>query len=132
MSAPLRNPRVVAMVALLLAASVTAFATEARASSDVRVVGTCGQGANASLRLDKDDGVIRVRFKVESSRGHARWQVAIASEGHVVWRGRKRSDGGGTLDVRRRIRGLRGADQVTARALGPRGLTCIAVATLPG
>jgi len=50
----------------------------------------------------------------------------------VAWRGGVRSDGGGSLEVRRRLRDLSGADQITARALGPRGITCIAAGTLPG
>jgi hypothetical protein len=125
-----RRSNVIALVALALAAACLAFASEAHASEDVRAAGTCGRGASSSLRLKADDGVIRVRFRVESNRRHARWQVVIAREGRVVWRGRVRSDGGGSLRVRRRIRDLPGADQVIARALGPHGITCIAAATL--
>jgi hypothetical protein len=128
-----RSFGVVASVALALGLfgfASSAQAGTAHASRDVRVAGTCGSGATAGLRLKVDDGVIRIRFRVESNRRHSRWQVVIAREGRVVWRGRARSDGGGTLDITRRIRNLRGADQVTARALGPRGITCIAVATL--
>lgn len=99
-------------------------------SEDVRVAGTCGSGASSSLRLKADEGAIRVRFRVESNRGHSRWQVVIVREGRVVWRGRVRSDGGGSFRVTRGIRNLQGADQVIARALGPHGITCIAAGTL--
>jgi hypothetical protein len=118
----------IALGCLVLASP--AEARSLRGSGEVRVAGTCGNGATASLRLTADEGAIRVRFRVESKRRQARWQVVLVREGRVVWRGRRRSDGGGSLDVRRRIRDLPGADQVTARALGPRGITCIAGGTL--
>ena len=118
-----------AVLAALLAAS-PAGAHLARGSGEVRAEGTCGSGASSRLRLEADDGSIRVRFRVDSNRGHARWRVVLVHEGRVAWRGRVRADGGGSFTVRRRIRDLRGADQVTARALGPRGITCIAAATL--
>jgi hypothetical protein len=56
----------------------------------------------------------------------------LVREGRIVWRDRVRADGGGSFTVRRSVRNLRGADQITARALGPRGITCIATATLRG
>lgn len=116
----------------VLSVAILAPAPLAQASDDeVRVAGSCGAATSAELRLRADDGLIRARFRVDSRRAHASWRVAIVREGRLVWRGRVRSDGGGSLDVARRIRDLRGADQVTARALGPGGITCIAVATLP-
>jgi hypothetical protein len=105
---------------------------QARGSDHVRVAGTCGRGATSSLRLSSDDGKIRIRFRVDPNRDHSRWRVTIAREGGIVWRGRVRADGRGSFRVVRRARDLRGADEVTARALGPRGLTCIATATLRG
>ncbi len=98
---------------------------------EVRVTGSCGGGASSELRLRAEDGFIRARFRVDSSQSHSRWQVTIVRERRLVWRGRVLSDGGGSLDVERRIRDLRGAEQITARALGPRGITCIATGTLP-
>ncbi len=125
--------RPVALIALALAilglgAPASALADDG--SEDVRVTGTCGSGASSSLRLKAEDGAIRVRFSVESNRGHSRWQVVIVREGRVVWRGQARSDGGGSFRVTRGIRDLQGADQVIARALGPHGITCIAAGTL--
>jgi hypothetical protein len=114
------------------AQSAQAVAHSARGSGEVRAHGTCGGGATAWLRLKADHGKIRIRFRVDSHRGHARWRVVLVREGRIVWRGRVRADGGGSFTVKRRIRNLRGADQVTARALGRRGITCIAQATLRG
>jgi len=120
-----------ALAVAVIAITSLAWAASASASDDeVRVSGSCGAGARAKLRLRADDGSIRARFRVESSRGHSRWQVVIVRERRVVWRGRVRSDGGGSLDVSLRIRDLPGADQITARGVGPRGITCIAAGTL--
>jgi hypothetical protein len=138
-SAPLSLPRptrrpaptLLALIALVLLGGT--FLGQARASDDeVRVDGTCGRNATSQLRLEADDGSIRVRFRVDSNRSHARWRLAVVHEGSVAWRTRVRSDGGGSIHIRRRLRDLPGADQVTARALGPHGITCIAAGTLPG
>jgi hypothetical protein len=119
-----------ALAGTVLAILVPLSPAQARGSDDVRVAGTCGRGASSSLRLSSDDGKIRIRFRVDSNRDHSRWRVTLVREGRIVWRGRVRADGGGSFKVVRRVRDLRGADKVTARALGPRGLTCIATATL--
>jgi hypothetical protein len=118
--------------AVLLAILFGLAPGQARGSDDVRVAGKCGRGATSSLRLSRDDGRIRIRFRVDSNRDHSRWSVTLVREGRIVWRGHVRADGGGSFKVVRRARNLRGADQVTARALGPRGLTCIASATFRG
>jgi hypothetical protein len=101
--------------------------------TDVRTVGVCGKGASSKLRLRQDDAGVKVEFEVEHNRGGEAWQVTIVQEGRVVWRGRTRTRGpGGSLSVTRAIGALGGADRVTARAIGPRGITCVASAVLPG
>jgi hypothetical protein len=101
--------------------------------TDVRAVGVCGKGATSKLRLRQDDAGVKVEFEVDHSRGGEAWQVTLVQEGRVVWRGRASSRGpGGSLSVTRAIGGLSGADRVTARATGPRGITCVASAILPG
>lgn len=122
-----------ALVFIVIGVASLGNAAVARASDEeVRIAGSCGRGASAELRLKADDGSIRVRFRLDSNRSRSRWQVALIHEGRVAWQGGVRSDGGGSIDVGRRLRDLGGADQVTARALGPRGVTCIASGTLPG
>lgn len=125
-------PTVLTVLALVvLAGAFLDQAAMAHASDDeIRVEGTCGTGASSELRLRADDGSIRVRFRVDSTRSRSRWRVAIVHEGRVAWRAGVSSDGGGSLDIGRRLRDLPGADQVTARALGPHGITCIAAGTL--
>jgi hypothetical protein len=70
---------------------------------------------------------------VDTNRVGTSWRVALTSEGRVVWRGSRRTTArSGSFSVERRLGNLPGADQVTARAVGPRGLTCQATATLRG
>jgi hypothetical protein len=126
------NRSVFALVGTVLAILFAPSPAQARGSDEVEVDGTCGRGATCSLRLSSHDGRIRIRFEVDSNRDHSRWRVVLVREGRIVWRGHVRADGGGSFKVVRHARDLRGADQVTARALGPGGLTCIATATLRG
>jgi hypothetical protein len=125
--------RALACLCGLAAVLVLAVSPQAQARDrEARVAGTCGRGADSGLRLRSDGGKIRIRFRVRSNRDQSRWRVVLIHEGRIAWRGRVRAGGGGSFDVRRRVRNLRGADTVTARALGPRGVTCIASATLRG
>jgi len=97
---------------------------------DVRVAGACGKGASSKLRLKSEDGRIEVRFEVEHSRFSGRWRLTFVQEGRVANRGTLRARR--SFEVRRELPDLSGADQVSVRAVGPRGLTCAAAATLPG
>jgi hypothetical protein len=99
----------------------------------VRVRGTCGKGATSKLKLKQDDNGIEVEFEADRNRAGESWKVVIVREGQVVWRGRARTRApSGSFSVSRRITNLSGADRVTARAIGPRGITCTASAILPG
>lgn len=116
------------VLVLLLIGSTTAAA---RGSDDVRVAGSCGRGASAELRLKADDGGIEVEYRVRRGRSGERWSVVLVHERRVTWRGRVTTRDSG-LRVRRMLPDLGGADEITARAAGPRGLTCHASAVLPG
>jgi hypothetical protein len=98
---------------------------------EVRVAGACGKGATAALRLRQRDGIIRAQLEIQHTRSAASWRVVLVQEGRVVYRGRARTSAG-AFEVERRLSDLPGADRVTARAVGPRGLTCVAAATLSG
>ncbi|MCW3064463.1 MAG: hypothetical protein JWN32_1635 [Solirubrobacterales bacterium] len=101
--------------------------------NEVRAAGNCGRGATSKLKLKQDDGAIEVEFEVDHNRAGETWRVVIVRDGRVAWRGRARtSRPSGSFSVNRRISDLGGADRVTARATGPRGLTCAASALLPG
>jgi hypothetical protein len=124
-----------AVIVILVALVFTSQPAEARTgkdpSRDVRVAGICGAGATAKLRLKADEGEIEVRFEVEQRRGGALWRVALVQERRVVWKGSARTTrGDSSFELRRTLPDLPGSDTVTARAWGPRGLTCRATATL--
>jgi hypothetical protein len=99
---------------------------------EIRVAGACGRGASSTLKLKADDGAIEAEFEVHG-RSRGRWRVVLVQERRVAWRGRARTRGASrSFSVERRLSDYAGADQVMARAVGPRGLTCTATATLPG
>jgi hypothetical protein len=124
---------------LLILAAVVALAlggpspASARGGHDVRVSGHCGRGASSQLRLRAKDGAIRVEFEVRGRRGGERWRVVLVHERRVRWRGRARTRSGShSFRVRRSVPDFSGADQVTVRASGPRGNTCVAGGRLTG
>ena len=132
-------PRLAVLIALLvlaLPASAPAKGGGGGGGGDdnrqeVRVGGTCGKGATSRLRLRSRDGVIRVNFEVEHTRSRVTWRVSIVQERRVAWRGRQRTRAG-QFELEYRLRDLPGADRVNVRAVAPRGLTCVAAATLAG
>jgi hypothetical protein len=132
-----------ALLALALAAPGTALAGGGddddggrRGGDDraeVRVAGVCGKGATSKLKLKADDGRIEAEFEVDQNRSGAKWRVVFVQERRVVYRGTERTSGrSGSWSIEERLDDLPGADEVVARAVGPRGLTCQAHAILPG
>jgi hypothetical protein len=145
------SSRRIAIVAALLALAVSPSSALARGGADdgggggggggghggrpvVQASGSCGRGASSHIRLKADDGLIEVEFEMEHSRRlGARWSLVLVHERRVDWRGRARAHRpSGSFSVTRRVRDLVGADHVLVRAVGPRGITCSAAATLPG
>jgi hypothetical protein len=126
--------------ALALALSFALMASPALAKDggggdrrEARVAGTCAKGASSSLRLRSHDGAISVEFEVRRGRAGESWRVVLVHERRVAWRHTVRtSRSSGSLRVRRSVPDFDGPDQVTARASGPRGITCEASATLRG
>jgi hypothetical protein len=99
---------------------------------EVRIAGSCGRGATSSLKLKARDGRIEAEFEVHG-RARSLWRVAFVQERRTVWRGRARTAGRSrSFSVERSLGDYPGPDQVFARAVGPRGVTCQASATLPG
>lgn len=138
-------PRLPARTLALLAAlpaMVVAGASPASARRDpgedgdraeVRVAGTCGNGANSMLRLRSRDGAIESEFEVHHTRAGSAWYVTIVHERHLVYRGHRRASGPSrSLSVSYRVADYSGVDRVVGRGIGPRGLVCTAAATLAG
>jgi hypothetical protein len=99
----------------------------------VRAAGTCGGAAHAALKLKSDDGGIEAEFELHQARRGSSWRVVVVQESRVVWRGTARAGHAtGAFTVARRLRDLVGADRISVRASGARGVACRASATLPG
>jgi hypothetical protein len=96
---------------------------------EVRAAGTCSSGATSALRLKTRDSGIEVRFEVDHVRPGVVWRVVFVQERRIAWRGAAKTRSNGSFEVRRTLRDLLGADALTARAWGPRGLVCHATAT---
>jgi hypothetical protein len=124
-----RRSSLLLVLALLLAAA-PAFADHGGGGGDSRVAGRCSKGTSSELRLSAHDHSIRVEFEVKRRRAGESWRVVFIHERRVAWRGTVRTSSGGSFRVRRSYDDYEGADNVTARASGPRGLTCSASATL--
>lgn len=122
----------IAIAALWLLAARPLAAAAKDGDGEVRVAGVCGGSARSELRLEARDDGIELRFKVDHARRGATWRVAVVQERRIAWKGSARAAGSSaSFDVRRTLQDLPGADAVTVRALGPRGLVCRATATLP-
>jgi hypothetical protein len=122
---------VVALVALVFTASPVEARTGKDGPGEVRVAGVCATGAAARLRLRTGEDGIEVRFGVDQSRTGDVWRLALVHESRVVWKGAARTTRGNrSVELRWTLPDLSGTDTVTARAWGPRGLTCRATATL--
>jgi hypothetical protein len=99
---------------------------------EVRVAGSCGKGAASALKVKARDSGLETEFEVHGRAG-ARWRVTIVHEREVAWRGTRHTSGPSrSFSVSYRVPDYSGADIVTARAVGPRGVVCFASATLPG
>ena len=124
--------RLLAIAALLALASASpAAAKGGHDRNEVRKAGSCGSGATSKLKLKADDGRIEAEFEVDRNRSGERWRVTFARAGRVLVRTHARTAGrSGSFSVERRLRNLDGADRITARGVGPSGLTCTATATL--
>jgi hypothetical protein len=139
-TAPLPLPLAIALVllALVVLAPASALAKGGGGGGgggdrpEVRVAGSCGRGATSTLKLKARDGGIEAEFEVHGRAGSA-WSVTFVQERQTVWRGRVRTSGAShSFSIERRLGDYPGPDQVFARAVGPRGVTCQATATLPG
>jgi hypothetical protein len=121
----------IGLLLVFAAPSVAAVAKDG--GGEVRVAGVCGSGATSKLRLKSGDDGIELRFEVDHSRPGVIWRVVLVHERRIAWKGAARTTRpDGSFEVRRTLRDLPGADAVSVRAWGPRGLVCRAAAILSG
>jgi len=100
--------------------------------AEVRATGSCGRGAQAWLKLKQRNSGIEVEFEVHHARPGQVWRLAVVHERRIEYRGRHRTRSTGALRISESIPDFGGADGVSVRAWGPRGVTCTASAVLPG
>jgi hypothetical protein len=125
--------RLLIALASCLTLAVTPLAAQAKGGDpEVRVSVRCGTGATAELRLRDRDGGIRVRFEVDHARRGV-WNVVLVHERRIGWKGTARvASSRDSFEVERTLPNYPGSDSVTARATGPSGVVCQAIAVLPG
>ena len=139
---PPRSPHTAAVTRLvlltLLVLAFSVWAGQARADDhggggEVRVTGSCGKGAAASLRLRSRDSSIELRFRLRQTRGRGIWRIAVVHERRVSARATRRTTRqDDSFELERNLRDLPGSDTVAVHAWGPSGLGCRATATLRG
>src|SRR5262245_2563736 len=106
--------------ALLLVLVLPAMAA-ADEGDDVRVTGRCTGTSDARLRLQREDGSIRVELEIETRARLAPWRVILVHERRIALRKSLRT-GASNRRVRLRttVPDWFGADTIVVRATGPR------------
>ena len=118
------------LVALAAVMAALTLPVAAAADDDVRRTGSCTRSSEIELELRADDGAIRVELEIETGRRQAGWRVILLHERRTVFRGVIRTRSNGSLELRRSVPDLFGADTVVVRASGPRAETCRVSAAL--
>ena len=89
--------------AVALALALILAAAPAHASDEVRRRGSCSGGpGDWTLRVRRDDGVLRLRFKIDDVPTGQSWQLFMSDNGTRVYSGTKTSDAGGEVRVSKR------------------------------
>lgn len=121
----LRSRRVlVALAALCAALALPLTATADDGPDDVRRTGVCSHSSEVKLRLRSDDDVIRVDLEVKTRQRGSTWTVILLHERRVAFRGNLRTDGDGSIGLRRSVPNWFGVDSFVIRAASLRSETC--------
>lgn len=131
-------PRRMAMLLACAAAAAGTAAGPAAAKggdddgrAEIRKSATCDKGATGRLRLRSRDGEIRVDFQLAEKKSGSKWTVVVVHERKVAARLKATTAGSShRFEVRHQVEDYEGADAVSIRASGPRGMSCSASATL--
>jgi hypothetical protein len=99
--------------------------------TEARARGACPGGGRWDLRLRGEDGSIALDVRVAAGRRvrAGRWRVVVVHERRIAWRGAPRESS--MMRVRRALPDYDGPDALLVRATPPRGVACVATATLP-
>lgn len=82
------------------------------------------------LRLRSDDDAVRVELEVETRQRGSTWAVILLHERRIAFRGNLRTDGDGSIELRRTVPDWFGTDSFVVRATGPRSESCRVSASL--
>jgi hypothetical protein len=91
---------------------------------DVRRTGVCSRSSEVRLRLRSFDDAVRVELEVETRQRGSTWAVILLHERRIAFRGNVRTDGDGSIELRRTVPDWFGADSFVVRATGPRSESC--------
>lgn len=121
----LGSRRVLLALATLCAALALPLAARADdGPDDVRRTGACSRSSEVKLRLRSADDVIRVEIEIETRQRGSRWAVILLHERRTAFRGKLRTDGDGSIELRRSVPNWFGVDSFVVRATGPRSESC--------
>jgi hypothetical protein len=119
------------LAAMAALAGVSASRANDGERREVRIEGRCSASSDFRLRVRREDGRLRIEFRVEADRASGIWSVVIVHERRLVFHRTVRPVRGGTeLDLRRTIRDWPGTNTIVVRASTPTGESCRATATL--
>jgi hypothetical protein len=113
-----------ALAALCAALALPLAARADDGPDDVRRTSVCSRSSGVTLRLRSADDVIRVELEVETRQRGSRWAVILLHERRIAFRGNLRTDGDGSIELRRTVPDWFGADSFVVRATGPRSESC--------
>jgi hypothetical protein len=120
--------------AAAVALMVGGLAAPAYADSGADVEGPCSAGRSEwRLRVDPNDGILEVRFKVNQHRpSDAAWDVVVTQNGATVFSGTRVGRGGdGQFEVRRKLADTAGDDTIAGTATNrSTGVVCEGQATV--
>lgn len=110
---------------MLTASAVLVAAPSVAAVPADEAHGPCSGSARWELKVQTDDGRLRVEGQVEDAAPNSRWRWRLLHDGRTSARGKARADGGGTVDVDRTMVNGSGPDRVGWRARSlARGQIC--------
>jgi hypothetical protein len=119
------------LVCALFVVLVLPASAAADEGDDVRVTGRCTGPSDASLRLQREDGSIRVELEIETRARVAPWRVILVHERRITLRKSLRTGASNRrLRLRTTVPDWFGADTIVVRATGPRRESCRATATI--
>jgi DUF4097 and DUF4098 domain-containing protein YvlB len=97
----------------------TASATSGRGAG-IQVAGTCSASSTSNLKAKHDNGQIEVEWQVDSNVVGQTWNVALADNGTIFFKGKRVTQApSGSFTVRKFTANQPGVDKITARAKNP-------------